>query len=343
MIAWLLREFRQQLTFRRVAVSVAVGLALLAAVIWQLPDGQLHLVFCDVGQGDAALLVKGGTQILIDGGPDDRVLDCLAGHLPFWDRQIEMVLLSHPQADHMNGLLTVLERYTVNYFGWTADSNTTPEYRRLLSLLRENVRLRKTKIIRLGAGDRISVAGLTGLVVWPEKSEKDPTDSVISALSAEELSGGSANQTTVVSNQATATDSPVGVTGGSGSGENAQSLVILINDGSFRALFTGDGDSTIDDGLLKNLDGQSVTVLKYPHHGSRTGATREFLEAIQPQLAVIPVGKNNPYGHPAPATLDLLRLLKIRYFRTDLDGAIEVVTDGRGWRVSAERGNGKGN
>jgi len=96
-------------------------LLLLAVVtIWAavaaLPDKNLHVVFCDVGQGDAVLVKMGTSQVLVDGGPDNKVLECLARNMPFYDRRIEVVILTHPQADHMNGLVDVLERYTVLRF-----------------------------------------------------------------------------------------------------------------------------------------------------------------------------------------------------------------------------------
>ena len=63
-------------------------LVLAAITIWAavltLPDKKLHVVFCNVGQGDAILITHGTDQMLIDGGPDDKVLSCLAGHVPFW-------------------------------------------------------------------------------------------------------------------------------------------------------------------------------------------------------------------------------------------------------------------
>ena len=85
-------------------------LLLLAVVtIWAavaaLPDKNLHVVFCDVGQGDAVLVKMGTSQVLVDGGPDNKVLECLARNMPFYDRRIEVVILTHPQADHMNGLV----------------------------------------------------------------------------------------------------------------------------------------------------------------------------------------------------------------------------------------------
>ena len=64
-------------------------------------DDKLHVVFCDVGQGDAIFIrTPRQADILIDGGPDDKVLECLSRHMPFWDRSLDLVIMTHPDADH---------------------------------------------------------------------------------------------------------------------------------------------------------------------------------------------------------------------------------------------------
>ena len=70
---------------------IALGVACL--FLWQQPDDNLRVVFCDVGQGDAVLLTRGDNQILVDGGEDEAVLTCLGKHMPFWDRRLEVVIL----------------------------------------------------------------------------------------------------------------------------------------------------------------------------------------------------------------------------------------------------------
>ncbi len=94
-------------------------LALLAAVAWLalrgLPDGKLHVYFLDVGQGDAILVVTpDGRQILVDGGPSPTaLLNQLGAVLPFWDRSLDLVVLTHPDSDHITGLIPLLTRYRV--------------------------------------------------------------------------------------------------------------------------------------------------------------------------------------------------------------------------------------
>jgi len=94
-------------------------LAVCASLVWLglrgSPDGRLHIFFLDVGQGDAIFIsTPDGRQILVDGGPSpDALLDELGDVMPFWDRSLDLVVLTHPDADHMNGLLVVPERYRI--------------------------------------------------------------------------------------------------------------------------------------------------------------------------------------------------------------------------------------
>jgi len=79
-----------------------------------MPDDNLHLSFLDIGQGDAILIQKGNQQVLVDGGPSPQTIGVELGKkLPFWDRTIELMVLTHPSADHVTGLVEVLNRYKV--------------------------------------------------------------------------------------------------------------------------------------------------------------------------------------------------------------------------------------
>ncbi len=99
---------------------VSTGLAALAAILWFYlvtgSDGRLHVHFMDVGQGDSMLIVTPeGRQVLVDGGPDDmNAATSIGGKIPFWDRGLDMVVLTHPDEDHFRGLTEVLDRYDVD-------------------------------------------------------------------------------------------------------------------------------------------------------------------------------------------------------------------------------------
>ncbi len=104
-----------RLTPRNVLAVAGITVALIAIALVQLPSGKLHVYFLDVGQGDAIFVVTpSGKQILVDGGPTPSViLSQLARHMPFWDRSLDLVIATQPDADHLAGLVAVVERYQV--------------------------------------------------------------------------------------------------------------------------------------------------------------------------------------------------------------------------------------
>ncbi len=121
---------RQRPLTRMGYVAMVVGLGVVVGVIWAnvaaAGDGRLHLLVLDVGQGDSILIVTPhGRQMLIDGGPDEvSGVRALGRHLPFWDRSLDVVVLTHPDEDHLAGLPRVLERYRV---GTLLESGTRSE------------------------------------------------------------------------------------------------------------------------------------------------------------------------------------------------------------------------
>lgn len=152
--------------YRYFLVSLILLLGLIWGAVFQLPDNQLHLVFCDVGQGDAALISYKQVQVLVDGGPNNQVLDCLSSHLPFWDRDIEMVVLTHPEADHFTGLIEVIKRYNILQFVVNSENNDSlgfQEFRQLM--LAEGVPVYNPK-----TGDQIKTGPIQLAVLWPKQS-----------------------------------------------------------------------------------------------------------------------------------------------------------------------------
>ncbi|MEK9153474.1 MAG: ComEC/Rec2 family competence protein [Patescibacteria group bacterium] len=104
-------------------IFVSLFLLVLANVfVWQFIfslDGNLKVVFFDIGQGDSVFVeTPQGHQILIDGGPGQRVLTKLGKAMPFWDKTIDLVISTHPDYDHLSGLVSVLERYQVKNVLW---------------------------------------------------------------------------------------------------------------------------------------------------------------------------------------------------------------------------------
>ena len=144
--------------------GITTGLILLLGFFWSLPDGKLHLAFCDVGQGDAAYVrFPDGRDMLVDGGPNNKVLECLGRHMPFWDRHINLVVLTHPQKDHMQGLIAVLDRYGTDYFVRSDIANSTEGYQQLMGVIER----RGVKQKFVTTGETIAVGSTTLSVLWP--------------------------------------------------------------------------------------------------------------------------------------------------------------------------------
>jgi len=113
----------------------------------------LEVIFFDVGQGDSIFIqTPQQHQILIDGGPSSVIIEKLGKEMPFWDRTIDLIILSHPEVDHLTGLLEVLKRYKVENILWTGIVRDTPEYKEWMRLIKNE----KAKIFIAESGQKIS-------------------------------------------------------------------------------------------------------------------------------------------------------------------------------------------
>lgn len=119
---------------------------------------------------------------------------------------------------------------------------------------------------------------------------------------------------------------------------NANSVVARLDYGRTSFLLTGDAERSTELRLLDESARVSAQVLKVAHHGSQHSSTARFLAAVRPTVAVISVGSNNDYHHPAPATLARLERAGARIFRTDLDGSVTIESDGRTFSTHLARG-----
>lgn len=261
---------------------------LLWAGVLSLPDNRLHLVFCDVGQGDAILISYKQTQVLIDGGPDNKVLSCLSKNIPFWDRTLEMVILTHPEADHFSGLIDVIKRYNVKQFVSNSLVNDSAGFREFY----QTVLAEKVNVYSPQAGDRLKIGPIELLVLWPKEK-----------LGNQKPWLGKLNET---------------------------SIVFELSFGNFDSLFTGDIDFDVEKQVNLSRQKGEIEILKIAHHGSKYSTGEEFLKKIKPQLAVISVGKNS-FGHPTKEVIEKLRDLDIKILRTDQEGEIKIVSDGKNW------------
>lgn len=258
------------------------------SALFSIGDQKLHLKIYDVGQGDAIFIrTPAGKQILVDGGPSSRVIGELSHDLPFYDRRLDLLVLTHPHADHLVGLIEVLRRYRVEHVLFNPVSHTTDEYRTFLKLIWEG----RTPVWRGYSGDVFDLGGgVSFRVVWP----------------------GGANDLETYGK----------------SNLNNTSLVLLLTYGDFKALLTGDAEAGIQD----FWDLGPVTMVKVPHQGALDGLNANLLAKIKPKLAVVSVGKNR-FGHPSERVLGEYSLRGIKIKRTDRDGTVEIISDGKNWLV----------
>ncbi len=285
---------------RPAPVLTGLGAILLAITLAGLPDGRLHVTVMDVGQGDAILVeAPGGATMLVDGGPDPELtLRRMGENLPFFARRIDLLVLSHPHQDHVAGLVDVLARFEVGAVLHAGIGFDNAANDRLLADA-----LQAAVPVRLArSGQIVALDAVTSVeVLYPTESD-----------AARPLPDGDINN---------------------------GSVVLLVRHGGFAALLTGDAEAPVEMALLGRGLISRVDLLKVGHHGSHSSTTAGFLEAAQPSIAVISSGAGNEYGHPAAETLAALSGRPgLVVLRTDLDGDVEVASDGRTYRVRADRG-----
>jgi competence protein ComEC len=274
----------------------ALPVLLIAMTVATLPDGRLHLVVLDIGQGDAILVTApSGATMLVDGGPDeDLLLRRLGERLPWWRRHIDVMILTHPHQDHVAGLVAALQGYEIELVLDTGRDYANPTYPRFLELAREEP---GGQLALARSGRRLHIdAATTFTLLYPTAADV-----------AAPLAEGDINNASVVG---------------------------LLSYGRFRALLTGDAHIPIEELLAKRGLLTSVDVLKVGHHGSRSSTGPDLLAATHPRVAVISCGIGNPFGHPHQVTLDHLRAVPgLRLHRTDLEGSVEIVSDGQLYQV----------
>lgn len=115
---------------------------------------------------------------------------------------------------------------------------------------------------------------------------------------------------------------------------NDYSPIIKITFFNNSFLFTGDAEVSTESMIISENNNLNCDILKVGHHGSSTSTSSSFLASVNPSVAIIPVGKNNSYGHPTPEVLSLLNSYNIRTFRTDINGTIIAISDGKNINIS---------
>jgi len=274
----------KKLTYPTLGILLIATIFIWLAVFSQVPDNILEVTFFDVGQGDAIFIETSvGQQVLIDGGPDKTILEKLSQTMPFYDRTIDLVILTHPDADHITGLVEALKYYQIGHILTSGFKKDTAVYQKWRDLIEE----RNIPLTIAQAGQKIIFSEEIVLkILWPEQS-------LIKSLSKN---------------------------------INNVSVVGQLVYGQTEFLLTGDIEKEVEQRLLNQGWNLESDILKVAHHGSKTSSSYNFINAVNPQIAVISVGDNNRYKHPDSVVLEQLK--EFLLYRTDKNGDIKISTDG---------------
>jgi competence protein ComEC len=282
-----------------------------------------HITSLDIGQGDSELIqFRDGEKMLVDCGPDKKVLERLGTHLSSNDRTIDYLLITHPHLDHYGGCIDVLKRYTIKHIVYNTVGSDKDSYWHTWN---EAMRNSKAELLVMNHADRWTIASTSLEFLAP-----DPSLNFHPAAS-------DVNDTSIVFRL---TDEPTKTS----------------------VLFTGDMEEPLEKALLRRYctssttpDGVQVSsstsktlssakkttstpeknvsfpcpalhadILKAGHHGSDTSSSEDFLKAVQPKTAVISCGINNKFHHPSLRTVKRMEHLGITILRTDQKGDILV-------------------
>ena len=291
--------FFKRSRWAKMGLVLAVVLSLTDVTYWVCKvrfNRDLQVTFLDVGKGNAALVsFPGGRKMLIDGGgfagsSFDVGQMVVAPYL--WHSKILRVhclVLSHPQADHMNGLRFIAKAFHPDEFWHNGDLVETRAYQELMEIVADQ-RIRQMLPQDL-KGNRF-INGVRVCVLHP-----DP-ERVVSGIIDD------------------------------GKQLNNNSLVLKITYGHTSFLFPGDIEKEGEKTLL-NHAGQMLRseILLAPHHGSRTSSSTEFLEMVKPQLCIVSSGERTARHFPHPVVLKRLSEIGCRVLRTALSGTVTVIVN----------------
>jgi competence protein ComEC len=268
----------------------------------------------DVGQGDAILIRNGGSTVLVDGGPDPRVLGRYLDALELNGDTVDAVILTHQHADHYQGLreLFASRRHIVVRYFW---ENQDPSPNVTLQRLRDSIasRVRRGSLVYRDTDDPCA----TGLAVCTVTLRGG---AVLHIMRPDPNGRGANNRSAALK--------LVGP-------DSASFTMWMAGDAEHEALGWMAGAAHYD-----RNPGMKVDVLKADHHGSCNGVTGRYLDLTKPSLLVVSLGAVNDYGHMHEQAKALYRQTGVPWYRTDQNGTITLRSSGvpgAGYTVSVER------
>ena len=278
-----------------IAVFCADGCYWLKKRFWQ---SDFRVTVIDVGQGSSALLeLPGGRCFLLDGGgfSDNTAFDVgerIVAPL-LWGKKImtvDTLILTHPNSDHLNGLLYIARHFHVNTIWMNNDITDTLGYQQLMGLI-ESEKIHRPDFNTLSRFQTID--GVTFHILNPS------------------------------------VESGVQYPGGNRKNLDNNSIVLKISFGGSSFLFTGDIMAKAESQLISRYgDELKSTVLIAPHHGSKTSSTMPFLKRAAPQVVIIPAGWQNRFGFPHPLVIERYNTMGFSVYTTGENGAIVLSTYG---------------
>ncbi len=294
---------------RRFKIKIAIFSILFLGAIFSLyfanresRAGILTVAFLDVGQGDAIFIeAPNGNQMLVDGGIGRGVLRELGKAMPFYDKSIDVVVATHPDADHIGGLNDVLGRYKVDLFMESGVISDTSFYKELESRILNLESKGRIKKMEARSGMIVDFGGGVFFEILYPIYDTEGMESNSASIVGRLVYGENSFMLTG--------DSP----------KNIEEYLVSLECRGQPLMCPG------PKGLPSAL---KSNVLKAGHHGSKTSTSEAFVGAVAPEYAVISAGKDNRYGHPHQEVLDTLEKFNVQVLNTADLGRIIFKSDG---------------
>ncbi|PIR75260.1 MAG: hypothetical protein CO030_01315 [Candidatus Magasanikbacteria bacterium CG_4_9_14_0_2_um_filter_42_11] len=312
---------KQVIVFLFIVLGITVGLRVYLSLsapgvsnssdiqIEEVQEPTLKITFLDIGQGDSTLVeFSDGQQMLVDCAIDDRVLEALGRVMPFYDHEIEYLVVTHPDLDHYGGCLDVMKRLDIGHILY---NGMEKPYDELWQSFHAEVQAQMAdgkEYIEVDEPFVWEIASTTVNVLYPDHSI--PQNDHIPGLEKDV-------------------------------GANDTSVVIKLSYGTQDMLLMGDAEKDLEEYLVQTYGEQlDVEVLKMGHHGSQSSSSQAFINATSPEVAIASCGLNNKFGHPSPRVLKRFERAHTDTLRTDVSGDILLTVFEDHYEISTQYGDG---